>query len=203
VPVGDRVQVEIEGRPIRSMVRHSGAEETYVHPVVRDQLPDSSETVEQDVEEHRQLERTMKELEGCDTQEGRFMELVGELRNQLHHHATDEESTQFPAVRARVPDEHLVKMREQVERAKKLAPTRPHPGAPNSQVFHKMVGPGVGLMDRRATNSPGEPPLSSQPRPATNRRVLLLYRAIKMPSAHSGFSPLGKGHIARVVISAT
>ena len=27
-------------------------------------------------------------------------------------------------------------------------PTRPHPNAPNSEVFHKMVGPGVGLMDR-------------------------------------------------------
>jgi hypothetical protein len=41
-----------------------------------------------------------------------------------------------------------VKMREQVETAKKIAPTRPHPNAPNNEVFHKMVGPGVGLMDR-------------------------------------------------------
>ena len=39
-------------------------------------------------------------------------------------------------------------MREQVETAKKIAPTRPHPGAPNNEVFHKLVGPGVGLMDR-------------------------------------------------------
>jgi len=41
-----------------------------------------------------------------------------------------------------------VKMREQVQTAKKIAPTRPHPNAPNSEVFHKMVGPSVGLMDR-------------------------------------------------------
>ena len=32
--------------------------------------------------------------------------------------------------------------------AKKLAPTRPHPNSPNNEVFHKLVGPGVGLMDR-------------------------------------------------------
>ena len=44
--------------------------------------------------------------------------------------------------------EKLVKMREQVETAKKIAPTRPHPNAPNAEVFHKIVGPGVGLMDR-------------------------------------------------------
>ena len=35
-----------------------------------------------------------------------------------------------------------------VETAKKLAPTRPHPSAPNSELFHKLVGPGVGLVDR-------------------------------------------------------
>ena len=47
-----------------------------------------------------------------------------------------------------MPHEKLVEMREQVDKAKKLAPTRPHPGAPNNEVFHKLVGPGVGLMDR-------------------------------------------------------
>jgi hypothetical protein len=31
---------------------------------------------------------------------------------------------------------------------KKVAPTRPHPGAPNNALFHLSVGPGVGLVDR-------------------------------------------------------
>ena len=35
-----------------------------------------------------------------------------------------------------------------VEAAKAVAPTRPHPLAPNNQVFHMLVGPGVGLVDR-------------------------------------------------------
>jgi hypothetical protein len=39
-------------------------------------------------------------------------------------------------------------MAAKVETAKKIAPTRPHPLAPNNQVFHKLVGPGVGLVDR-------------------------------------------------------
>jgi hypothetical protein len=60
----------------------------------------------------------------------------------------DEESEQFPELRARVPRDQLVKMREQVETAKKIAPTRAHPAAPNNELFHKLVGPGVGLMDR-------------------------------------------------------
>ena len=42
----------------------------------------------------------------------------------------------------------MQRLLKKFETAKKLAPTRPHPGAPNSEVFHKLVGPGVGLVDR-------------------------------------------------------
>jgi hemerythrin superfamily protein len=133
---------------ITELVRHSVAEEMYVYPVMRDHVSGGDEEVEHDVEEHKELERTMKELEGCDAGDPQFEQLVRQLRGQLHHHATDEETDQFPKLRANVSREKLVEMREQVEKAKQLAPTRPHPNAPNSEVFHKLVGPGVGLMDR-------------------------------------------------------
>jgi len=133
---------------ITELVRHSVAEEMYVYPAMRDHLPDGEKTVEHDIEEHKELERTMKELEGCSADDPRFMALVHDLRGKLHHHAMDEETEQFPKLRARVPRDQLVKMREQVETAKKIAPTRAHPGAPNNELFHKLVGPGVGLMDR-------------------------------------------------------
>jgi hypothetical protein len=42
----------------------------------------------------------------------------------------------------------LVELGEKVQTAKKLAPTRPHPSAPHSELFHKTLGPGVGLIDR-------------------------------------------------------
>jgi hemerythrin superfamily protein len=133
---------------ITELVRHSVAEEMYVYPVIEETFPDGKKVVEHDIEEHKELERTMKELEALDATDARFTELVSELRKQLHHHATDEEDEQFPRLRTYVTREKLVQMREQVDRAKKLAPTRPHPGSPNSEVFHKLVGPGVGLMDR-------------------------------------------------------
>jgi hemerythrin superfamily protein len=133
---------------ITELVRHSVAEEMYVYPAMREHLPDGDQAVAHDIEEHEELERTMKELEACEADDPRFTPLVSELREKLHHHATDEENEQFPQLRARLPHDKLVKMREQVQTAKKIAPTRPHPNAPNSEVFHKMVGPGVGLMDR-------------------------------------------------------
>jgi hemerythrin superfamily protein len=143
-----KIRRDMADTAITEVVRHSVAEEMYVYPVMKDEVPDGEKEVEHDVEEHKDLERTMKELEGCDADDPRFLTLVQEMRDKLHHHATDEEQNQFPQLRATLPREKLVQMREQVERAKKLAPTRPHPGAPNSELFHKLVGPGVGLMDR-------------------------------------------------------
>ena len=76
------------------------------------------------------------------------MNQVHHLEAQLRHHADDEESEQFPLLRAHISHDDLVRMGEKVQTAKKLAPTRPHPSAPHSELFHKTVGAGVGLIDR-------------------------------------------------------
>jgi hemerythrin superfamily protein len=140
---------------IAEVVRHAVAEEMYVYPAMRDHVPDGEKEVEHDIEEHKRLEETMKRLEAVDTTEPLFDDLVRQMTEQLRHHAHDEESEQFPKLRAEVSREELVRLREKVDTAKKVAPTRPHPNAPNAELFHKLVGPGVGLVDRlrdRLTN---------------------------------------------------
>ena len=133
---------------IAELVRHSVAEEMYVYPAMRKHLPDGEAAVEHDTAEHKELEATMKQLEAVDAGDVRFTELVRQLETILADHVADEERDQFPQLRARIPQAELVEMAQKVESAKKLAPTRPHPGAPNNKVFHKLVGPGVGLVDR-------------------------------------------------------
>lgn len=133
---------------ITEVVRHSVAEEMYVYPAMREHLPDGDEQVRHDIEEHQSLEAVMKELERTDVSDPAFAGLVHEMTDKLRHHAQDEEAEQFPRLRQLVPHEQLVDLRDKVEAAKRLAPTRPHPDAPNSELFHKLVGPGVGLVDR-------------------------------------------------------
>ena len=133
---------------ISELVRHSVAEEMYVYPAMRKHLPDGDAAVEHDTTEHKELESTMKQLEAVDASDPQFTELLRQLETILADHIADEERDQFPQLRARIPREELVQMAGKVEAAKKVAPTRPHPGAPNNQVFHKVVGPGVGLVDR-------------------------------------------------------
>jgi hemerythrin superfamily protein len=133
---------------IAEVVRHAIAEEMYVYPAMREHLAEGEKEVQHDIEEHQRLEETMKQLEAVDAAEPRFDQLVRQMTEQLRHHAEDEESDQFPQLRAQVPHEELVQLREKVDTAKKVAPTRPHPNAPHAELFHKLVGPGVGLVDR-------------------------------------------------------
>jgi hemerythrin superfamily protein len=130
------------------LIRHAVAEEMYVYPAMRTHLPDGDAAVEHDTAEHKELERTLKDLEGADPADVRFDALIGELETTLADHVADEESEQFPRLRAAVPRAELVQLAAKVQTAKKLAPTRPHPAAPNAELFHKLVGPGVGLVDR-------------------------------------------------------
>jgi hemerythrin superfamily protein len=142
------IRRDLTDTAISELVRHAVAEEMYVYPAMRKHLPDGDKAVEHDIEEHKELERAMKELESVDVSSAEFDAGLRRLETILADHVQDEESEQFPELRRRIPQDELKDLAGKVETAKKLAPTRPHPAAPNNQLFHKLVGPGVGLVDR-------------------------------------------------------
>jgi hemerythrin superfamily protein len=142
------IRRDLTDTAISELVRHAVAEEMYVYPVIRKYLPDGERAVQHDIEEHKQLERAMKDLEAADVSSADFETVLRRLESLLTDHVQDEESEQFPELRLRVPAQERMELAGKVETAEKLAPTRPHPSAPNSELFHKLVGPGVGLVDR-------------------------------------------------------
>jgi hemerythrin-like domain-containing protein len=133
---------------IAEVMRHAVAEEMYVYPAIEEHVPNGAEEVEHDKQEHQEIVQVMKQMEDVDASDPSFMELVRQFETHLRHHVDEEESKQFPQLRAHIPAEKLVDMGQKVQSAKKLAPTRPHPSAPHSELFHKTVGPGVGMVDR-------------------------------------------------------
>jgi len=133
---------------IAEVMRHAVAEEMFVYPAVEANVPNGSEKVKHDKEEHQQIVELMKQIEDLDASDVAFMERVQQLETLLRHHAQDEESQQFPQLRAHITAAKLIEIGEKVENAKKAAPTRPHPSAPHSELFHKTVGAGVGMIDR-------------------------------------------------------
>ena len=142
------IRRDLTDTAISELVRHAVAEEMYVYPAMKKHLPDGEKAVEHDIEEHKELEQAAKKLENLDVSSTEFDEALRRLETVLADHVQDEETEQFPELRRAIPHEELVELAGKVQTAKKLAPTRPHPGAPNSELFHKLVGPGVGLVDR-------------------------------------------------------
>ncbi|PKG54648.1 MULTISPECIES: hemerythrin domain-containing protein [Halomonadaceae] len=133
---------------IAEVMRHAIAEEMYVYPAIEKYIPNGTEEVEHDKQEHDEIVQVMKQLEDCNAVDPVFMTQLEKLEGLLSHHADDEESQQFPKMRTRMSGDQLIELGEKLEQAKTLAPTRPHPNAPHSELFHKSVGAGVGMVDR-------------------------------------------------------
>ncbi|OZM77183.1 hemerythrin domain-containing protein [Pseudonocardia sp. MH-G8] len=133
---------------IAELVRHSVAEEQYLYPAARKALPDGDELADHEVSEHSEAEQTMKDLDGLDPTDPRFDELLGTLMSEIRHHVQDEESDLFPRLQAACDEAELVDLGEKIVRAKEIAPTRPHPSAPNTPPANKILGPGAGLVDK-------------------------------------------------------
>ncbi len=142
------IRRDLTDTAISELIRHAVAEEMYVYPAMKKHLPDGEKAVEHDIQEHKELEQAMKQLEDVDVSSPEFDTALRRLETLLADHVQDEETEQFPELRRRIPQDELTELAGKVETAKKLAPTRPHPDAPNNELFHKLVGPGVGLVDR-------------------------------------------------------
>ncbi|MEU4477177.1 hemerythrin domain-containing protein [Micromonospora sp. NPDC023966] len=142
---------------IAELVRHAVAEEAYVYPAARKSLPDGDQLAEHEIAEHADAERTMKALESLDPSDPRFDELLGKLTATIRHHVQDEENDLFPRLRAACAREELVELAGKVEAAKKSAPTRPHPAAPDHPPANRLLAPGTGLVDRMRDALSGRP----------------------------------------------
>jgi hemerythrin superfamily protein len=133
---------------IAELVRHSVAEEQYLYPVARRVLPDGDKLADHELEEHAEAERVMKSLEQTDADDPEFDELTRKLIDAVRHHIEDEEKDLLPKLREACDSADLRDLGEKFERSKKMAPTRPHPSAPDRPPANKILGPGVGLIDR-------------------------------------------------------
>ncbi len=148
LPAGDEERRTIANEIITELVRHAVAEETYVYPVVREKLENGNGLADQETAEHTEAERMMKDLEKRSADDPEFDRQVEELMATILSHIADEESNLFPRLRAACSQDELDGLATKVNRIKKIAPTHPHPGQPNTPASHKTLGAVTGLVDR-------------------------------------------------------
>lgn len=133
---------------ITQLVRHSVSEEMYMYPVARRMLPDGEQVVDHDLDEHAEATELMKRVEGLDSTTPEFEELLQTLMSDVRHHLEDEETDLLPRLRNACDEAELEDLGEKFVRAKRIAPTRPHPSAPETPPANLVLAPGAGLIDR-------------------------------------------------------
>ncbi|ROQ94646.1 hemerythrin HHE cation binding domain-containing protein [Streptomyces sp. 2132.2] len=145
-PAGER-QKAAEQLTIE-LVRHSVAEEEHLYPAIREYFPDGDLIADKELADHARVEKLLKDLEALDASVPEFDQLLAELKAEVTAHVYDEEQNLFPRLRQACTPQELETLGARVRRAKKFAPTRPHPGALPAQPHHRLLSAGTGLVDR-------------------------------------------------------
>ncbi|AWW36097.1 MULTISPECIES: hemerythrin domain-containing protein [Streptomyces] len=148
LPPGDRKRKLHTDQVTMELVRHSVAEEAYLYPAIRRYLTGGDTMADREIDDHSRAERLMKDLEGREPDDAEFDRLIGMLMSEVRMHIADEEQNLFPMLSVACPAEALDDLGDKVRQAKKTAPTRPHPFAPDRPPANKLLSPGVGLVDR-------------------------------------------------------
>ncbi|MEW2304730.1 hemerythrin domain-containing protein [Streptomyces sp. NPDC006655] len=148
LPPGDKNRKIYADQATMELVRHSVAEEAYLYPAVREHVEGGEALADKELEDHAKAEQIMKDLESCEPDDARFDTLMNSLMSEIRMHVEDEEQNLFPRLRAACSEDALNELGDKVRQAKKTAPTRPHPAAPDKPPANKMLAPGAGLVDR-------------------------------------------------------
>jgi hypothetical protein len=78
----------------------------------------------------------------------RYDAKVTVLIELVRHHVEEEESDLFPEVRRALGRKRLAEIGEAMEKAKKAAPTRPHPRQPDEPPGNVIAGAVAGVVDK-------------------------------------------------------
>jgi hemerythrin superfamily protein len=145
---GPAVKRKLVDDMIRELSIHAAIEEQVFYPAVREALPDGHELVRHSLEEHKEAKDLLAELEGMQPGDQGFEEKVGNLVADVREHVEEEEGQIFPKLETAIGPEALRRVGAALEKAKKVAPTRPHPRAPSKPPANLVAGPAAGAIDR-------------------------------------------------------
>ena len=144
-------QRKLAEQVIKELSVHAAVEEMVFYPAVRGRVPETEDTVLESLEEHHIVKWVLSELEDMKPDHERFKAKMTVLIESVRHHVEEEESELFPQVRKAVGRKELAELGEALEKAKKTAPTKPHPRAPDTPPGNLLAGPTAGLVDKART----------------------------------------------------
>ena len=148
-----RPSKEIAERFVRELAIHAAVEEQLFYPAVRQaaraqELEEAEEEVLEALEEHHVAKWVLSEIEALDEDDERFEAKCKVLIESVRHHVKEEEGPLFRFARRLFRRDQLDELGKLLQKAKKIAPTHPHPRAPDEPPGNVLAGGLAAIFDR-------------------------------------------------------
>lgn len=127
--------------------QHEAIEEQFFWPAVREVLDDGDALADKAIEQEQEGKKLLQQLEDGKPGEPAYQQALQQFVQAGREHIAYEQDVVWPQFEAAVGREHLEKLGEKLERAKKIAPTRPHPDTPPNPTVLKTMGVGAAVVD--------------------------------------------------------
>src|SRR5947208_15633096 len=144
---------EIADRFVRELAIHAAIEEQVFYPVLRkraesEKLEEAEEKVLEALEEHHVAKWVLSEIQDLDEDDERFEAKCMVLIESVRHHVKEEEGPLFRFARRLFKRDQLTELGKLMQKAKKIAPTHPHPRAPDEPPGNVLAGGLAAILDR-------------------------------------------------------
>jgi hemerythrin superfamily protein len=145
---GGEIRERLFERICEELSVHAAIEEEVIYPEMRKCGDEGESLVEEALEEHQKVKETLAELGKISTQDSGFDSRLTALMDDVNHHVQEEEGEAFPFLQRHVSAERLAELGKELESAKKIAPTHPHPHAPNRPPASTIAGAAASVVDK-------------------------------------------------------
>ena len=147
-PSAHKTKKDLVERIVQELSTHAAIEEQVLYPAAREAVPDATDEVLEALEEHHIVKWVLSELDGMDPTDERFTAKVTVLIENVRHHVEEEEHELFPELRKAMKRKELEELAQAMEKAKQMAPTHPHPRAPDTPPANVIVGVAAAAVDK-------------------------------------------------------
>ncbi|MGB3411744.1 MAG: hemerythrin domain-containing protein [Microthrixaceae bacterium] len=139
---------------IEELSVHAAIEEQVFYPISRVLSAEAEEQTLESLEEHHLVKVVLAELTKLEPDDERFHPKVTVLMENIRHHVEEEENDLFPMMREAFGRNDMSDLGDALNEARKLAPTRPHPGSPDTPPANLATGLVAGIIDRIRSSIP-------------------------------------------------
>jgi hemerythrin superfamily protein len=132
---------------IAELSRHAAIEEQVLYPWCREYIEGEDDEVLEALEEHHVVKWLLWELESLSARDERFDAKVTVMMENVRHHVEEEESDLFSDLRDVATRAELRELGDALRRARRAAPTRPHPRSPDTPPGNLVAAPIASALD--------------------------------------------------------